>query len=265
MYCKYCGSQIADDSVFCSRCGKLVVEATKSHDETSVSSQAFETQWWATDNLQWKKPITARRVQIGVLIILGLLSLYPLWCILSGGKVTRYYYGSGYVNELEREIHVHDPWKLKILKFTSVDERGYIGAEIEAKNVFRWRMFLVLLPFIALMWLVRKWMKSTRYPNQNDIVPRDVADEIEQYEWDGLSKYKYVFFKKDGKYGIIDARNYCVIVPAQYDSIKWRMPNKTFDVTLGEEKQTISIEIANQCNTNSETNELNKGENTQTE
>lgn len=241
MYCKYCGNQIADDSVFCAKCGKLVVEASSSSTNQSAT-QIGEPQWWATDNLQWKKPTKARGFQIGILVIVGLLSLYPLWCLFSGGKITRYIYGAGYVRDLEREIHVHDPWKLKILKFTSVDKRGYLSDESKAKNVFRWRMFLVLLPFIVAAWTTIRWMKSTRYPNQNDIVPRDVADEIEQYEWDGFSRYKYVFFKKDGKYGIIDARNYCVKVPAQYDLITWRMPDKTIDVVIGEEKQTITID-----------------------
>ena len=102
-------------------------------------------------------------------------------------------------------------------------------------------MFLVLFPLIVLILLTIRWMKWTRFPGEKDIVPRDVADEIEQYEWDGFTKYKYIFYKKDGKYGVIDARNYFVNIKAQYDSIAWRIPNKTIDVTIGEEKQTIAI------------------------
>lgn len=249
MFCKYCGSQIADDSVFCAKCGKLVVEASSSSTNQSAT-QIGEPQWWATDNLQWKKPTKARGVQIFLLVILGLLLLYPLWCFVSGGEV-REIYGAGYGMDRHHEVHVYDPWELKIMECTNVNMYNfhhsnsiyrYSFSESDAQSIYRWRMLLLLLPFLVLIWLTIRWIKSTRFPNEKDIVPRDVADEIEQYEWDGYSRYKYVFFKKDGKYGIIDARNYCVKVPAQYDLITWRMPNKTIDVVIGEEKQTITIE-----------------------
>ena len=251
MYCKHCGSQIADDSVFCVKCGKRVVEARSTlRNETTVTSQPNETKWWTTDNLQWKKPTTARGVQIGMLIILGLLSLYPLWCIISGGEVEQCIYGSGYVRDLERVIHVKDPWELKIFKCTWVDIHGYYISKSDAQGVFSLKMSLMLLPLVISILLTIRWIKRTRFPGEKDIVPRDVADEIEQYEWHGFTRDKYVFYKKDGKFGIIDARNYCVNVPAQYDSIVWRMPNKTYDIMIGEEKQTIAIQKSQPFNPN---------------
>ena len=248
MYCKHCGSQITDDSVFCAKCGKLVIEATpESFSKTSSTQNFIEPQWWKTDNMQWIKPTTARIVQICILIILGLLSLYPLWCFLSGGDVSEY--GHNYIYQ-KHECHVKNPLHLEILKFTDVSMQNHITYREDykstftvndARNLFRGKVFLVLLPFILLIWLTIRWMKSTRFPGEKDIVPRDVADEIEQYEWYGFTKYKYIFYKKDGKYGIIDARNYCVSVPAQYDSIAWRLPNKTYDVTLAGGMQTFTI------------------------
>ena len=251
MYCKHCGNQIADNSVFCHNCGKLVVDAYPHHISQSPSSN--ESRWISTDNLQWKKPIAARQTQIIIIVILGLLSLYPLFCFISGGEAREYYSDSGYY---KHEVHVNDPLELKILKFTSVKlynwrSDGDFFAEIilgytynsktDVQNVFRAKMFLVLFPLIVLILLTIRWMKWTRFPGEKDIVPRDVADEIEQYEWDGFTKYKFVFYKKDGKYGVIDARNYFVNIQAQYDSIAWRIPNKTIDVTIGEEKRTIAI------------------------
>lgn len=264
MYCKYCGNQIAENSVFCSKCGKLVVEAGLQSNIQSPTTN--EMQWLTTENLQWRKPLAARYTQIIIIIILGMLSLYPLYCFISGGKV-REYYGKNQ----RHEVYVNDPWKLKILKFTSVKMYNWNNGDnivkyghfskSDAQDVFRWKMLLVLLPFTALLWLTIRWMKWTRFPGEKDIVPRDVADEIEQYEWNGFSKSKYIFYKKSGKYGVIDARNYCVDIPAQYDSIVWRMPNKTFDVTIGEEKQILSIKKkASNYNPNKkEINEKNIG------
>ncbi len=240
MYCKHCGNQIADDSVFCSKCGKLVIEANHQPSQTDTTNNV--TNWVNTGNLQWKKPIIARYMQIILIVILGLLLLYLLYCFVSGGNTELI----GYPN---RRIHAYanDPWRLKILEFTSVSIEepdfggGYGFLRSDVQRIFRTRIFLLSLPIIALIWLVIRWMQNTRFPGGKDVVPRDIADEIELYNWDGFTRYKYVFFKKDGKYGIIDARNYCVNVPARYDSIVWRMPNKTFDVTIGEDKQTLSI------------------------
>lgn len=257
MYCKHCGTQIADNSVFCSKCGKLVVEVGSQPDIQSPTINS--TQWVPTENLQWWKPVAARYTQIIIIVILGTLSLYPLYCLISGGKAQEYY-GGGYGKDRRHEVYVNDPWKLKILKFTSVEMFNWDHGDnivkygnfskTDAQNVFRWKMLLVLLPFVVLIWLTIRWMRATRFPGEKDIVPRDVADEIERYEWDGFARYKYVFYKKDGKYGIIDAKNYCVNVPAQYDSISWRMPNRLFDVTLEGEKQTITIKKVNPINPN---------------
>lgn len=254
MYCKHCGNQIADDSVFCSKCGKLVIESY--HQPSNQPTSDNVTNWITTENLQWKKPTGARYAQVIILVIFGLLMLYPLYCFVSGGKVSEYSHGYGF--DRSHEVYVRDHWELNILKFTTVTMSNtgnrnhiykYSFTKSDAQGIFRLKMLLVLIPFIALFWLTIKWIQSTRFPREEDIVPRDVADEIEEYMWDGFTRYKYVFYKKDGKYGIIDARNYCVNVPAQYDSIVWRMPNKTFDVTNGGEKQTLTINILTNSNT----------------
>ncbi len=55
---------------------------------------------------------------------------------------------------------------------------------------------------------------------------------------------------------MIDASNYCINIPAQYDSVKWRMPNKLFDARLDDNTQTIKIEKGHPVNPNkSETNQ----------
>ena len=40
MYCKYCGSYVDNDSVFCSTCGERIADDAKSTGESSVSQQS---------------------------------------------------------------------------------------------------------------------------------------------------------------------------------------------------------------------------------
>lgn len=264
MYCKYCGAQIANNSIYCPKCGNFVFEATKLQEALTTSKGS--RQWIPTNDLQWKKPIIGRCVQVMILCFLGLFSLYTLCGMVSGGKVTEYpktrneqiWDSTGRMHTLTQHtltVYVEDPLGLKILLFTKVimsNEFGTLGSKClyrsqvgasYAKNVFRVRMLLMLLPIMSLAWLIVLWIKRTRFPDENDIMPRDVADEIEHYRWYGFTKCKYIFFRKNGKYGIIDARNYCVIIPAQYDSIAWRITNKTFDVTIEDEKKTKTIAL----------------------
>ena len=83
MFCRYCGTEIADDSAFCAKCGKKIQEdAPNSHNEkcddcnsTCVQFVADENDIWKdTHNLQWKKPIVARVVQT-ILLIVGFFFL----------------------------------------------------------------------------------------------------------------------------------------------------------------------------------------------
>jgi len=282
MYCKHCGRLIADDSVFCSKCGKKVVDVSRTTEtptstpspSPSPSPKTDDVQWVSAENLQWEKPLVLRAFQIVLLLIIGYFSLYPFYCFISGGKTTEYItvheYGVDIFTNRKKNtriyhsIEVKDPLNKKILEFTNVEHcYSYDSGSILAKyvhryaqNVFRWKMALALLPFFAAFFLVFIWIRRTRFPGEKDVIPRDIADEVEQYEWSGFTRNKYVFYKKDGKYGVIDASNYCINIPAQYDSVKWRMPNKLFDARLEDNTQTIKIEKGHPVNPNkSESNQ----------
>ncbi|MBO7225218.1 MAG: zinc-ribbon domain-containing protein [Bacteroidales bacterium] len=215
MFCKYCGEQISDDSVFCSKCGKkltesitekkldsnninpqkeekIVIEATiKPTNNDSSETKSEGIKWISTDNLQWQRPKKARIAQICIYVLLGLLSAFFLWyCV-------------------------------------EEEELGLLIA--------------VAIPILIAFGFTNIWKEYTRYPNAYDIIPKDVADQIEEYEWNGFCKTKYIFFKKDEKYGVIDTRNYCVKIEEIFDSISWRVPNKTIDVTIKNKKNTINI------------------------
>ena len=84
-------------------------------------------------------------------------------------------------------------------------------------------------------------MRKTRFPNSEDKLPRDFADKIEVYSWNGFLVPKYILFQKDNKYGVIDASKYIVVIPAQYDAVIWREQNVSFDATLNNKEETIII------------------------
>ena len=62
-------------------------------------------------------------------------------------------------------------------------------------------LIAVAIPILIAFGFTNRWKEYTRYPNAYDIIPKDIADQIEEYEWNGFCKTKYIFFKKDEKYG----------------------------------------------------------------
>ena len=69
-----------------------------------------------------------------------------------------------------------------------------------------------------------------------------LADYIQEYKYGGTSKHpKYVFFVKDNKFGVMNVTEFNVAIPAQYDEIAWREPNRILTVTKGNETYDIDI------------------------
>lgn len=281
MYCKHCGTPIDDNSVFCSKCGKLVVDAyTHSsinipNDECIAPHQSLENNcgWIPIKNLQWKKPLLIRIVQFIIIAFALFWGIYSIACLINGGEVYRYFgerrTRDNYSNpkdplvQYEENLYVLDYWRIFRTKSTKWNEGRtesyyrdgalYGGGVIpwafsyddiqSEKGKFRLKVvFLGIVLALIVLWLTIIWIKRKPFPQERDGLPRDFADELEEHELFGFRKNKYVFFKKDGKYGIIDAAQYRVKVPAQYDSIAWRTQNKTYDATLDKQKSTFVIE-----------------------
>lgn len=278
MYCKYCGSQIADNSVFCSKCGKLVVDAytsssiNTSKGECATSHLLLEKNsgWMSTQKLQWKKPLLVRVVQCIIISIALFWGIYSIVCLLNGGEVYRYFGErrtlDNYSNQrdplvqYEENLYIRDYWRIFRTKSTKWNEgrvksyyNSYGGGVIpwafsyddiqREKDNFRLKVvFLGIVPALIVLWLTKIWIKRKPFPQEKDGLPRDFADELEEYELYGFCKHKYVFFKKNGKYGVIDAAQYRVNVPAQYDTIAWRTNNKTYDGLKDGEERTYVIE-----------------------
>ena len=245
MYCKHCGAQIPDDSIFCYKCGQkldeIIVPVEAKIIINKPTKKVDEKEWDNTSQLQWKKPTCALIIQIILLLTFLFWGIYGVYCTIDKGKVMAYRYGPNY-----DQIVIHDP--LDILPLTQVkyldphqstrilvsDKKHY--DEYHAKTIF-----FVVVPSVLIIILSIVWMNKNKFPSKSTPLPRDLADEIEPYIWLGFKRSKLILFRKDKKWGIIDVAQYKVIIPAIYDSIKWRVPDDTIDVVENGEMKTISI------------------------
>ena len=55
------------------------------------------------------------------------------------------------------------------------------------------------------------------------------------------SHRRYLFFVKDEKWGVYDYQRYCVVVPAQYDSVSWKTKGDCFVATEGSKSFLIYV------------------------
>ncbi len=278
MYCKHCGNQIAEDSVFCAKCGKLVVDSYENKVITSNKKEGANNNsnmegWLQTHNMQWKKPILVRVVQLLLIAISLFWGVYSIACLINGGEVYRYFGERRALEnysdprdpriQYEENLYILDYWRIfrtKSVKWNESRTESYYrdgalygGGAIpwafsyddikSEKGNFRLKVvFLGIVPALIVLWLTIIWIKRKPFPKEKDGLPRDFADEIEEYELYGFFKHKYVFFKKNGKYGVLDAAHYRVHIPAQYDTIAWRTINKTYDASKDREERTYVIE-----------------------
>ncbi len=247
MYCRYCGTQIAENSKYCSNCGKLIAESTYTRNDSNGSpviekeNNNIPMNLVSTTYLQWQKPYLARVFQIILGIICIFLLIYSLVSmILVGGDK----YGpireasySSFFKSYSFHWNVEDPWDL--FEYTAVNNAVSIDS---CRSKFRTKMWIfVHAPSILLIIFLIWWKAKTRFPKESDGLPRDVADKIQPYSWDGFSLHKYIIFQKNNKYGIIDASDFYVVEPAIYDSLIWRIPQKTCEVQLNDKKDIIRI------------------------
>ena len=98
---------------------------------------------------------------------------------------------------------------------------------------------LVLLAVAALFFLGHKDLKK-RVPSLELIenLPK-IVDKIET----GMkpSHPRYLFFKKNEKWGVYDYKYCTVVLPAQYDSISWKQKGQVFTVTEGDKTYMINV------------------------
>lgn len=290
MFCKYCGTEIANDSIFCAKCGKKIQEdAPGTHNEKCDDSNSVRVHiladnndiWRDTNNLQWKKPIVARVVQT-ILLIIGLFFLCYgiIWCCIIEKKAEKFGNCSQYpffddiavyaeeplglINvdvDLERDNPNYYTYKseweelykekyyekdnnpvIRALAFEDYESFYEIAITLAVSRFRIKALFVFILPALIIIVLSVIWfVKITPKVDKKTILPRDYADKIESYAWNGFSLHKYIRFIKDDKYGIMDAANRSITVPATFDLIEWRETNKSYDGVLDGVRKTYNL------------------------
>lgn len=119
----------------------------------------------------------------------------------------------------------------------------YAVANQMAVSKFRTQVLLILiLPALILIILSVIWIvKNTPASDKKAILPRDYADKIEHYSWNGFTIHKYIRFIKNNKYGILDAANRSITVPATFELIEWREKYKSYDGVLDGVRKTCNL------------------------
>ena len=104
-------------------------------------------------------------------------------------------------------------------------------------TLFEYILPAIIIIVLSIIWIIKITPKS----NSKTILPRDLADKIENYTWNGFTLHKYLRFIKDGKYGILDAVTRSIVVSATYDLIEWRQSNKSYDGLINGVKKTYCL------------------------
>lgn len=242
MYCKYCGQPNENDAVFCSKCGKRLngnsIPSDRTMNQTNPTNlniQSSETKWISTENMQWKK-YKPSVITVILIIFFSLTFLWGSFWIIKGGKK----YESGNVWSGRYESRIDEPLLLKKVRFYNYED-PYLSGEIvikennyksfnnKASALFRLFVFLTYCFPSVIFFIIILGRLKTLKKKAKDNLPRDIADYIESYEIRKLFSNKMVIFIKDGKYGIIDATEHKIEVPAKYNKIRWRVPSKSYD------------------------------------
>ena len=106
-----------------------------------------------------------------------------------------------------------------------------------------------IIPEVTLVWCIILaffiWQSYCSYKytfKKSDKSLSSLADYIQEYKYGGSKQHpKYVFFVKDNKFGVMNVTEFKVAIPAQYDEIAWREPNRILTVTKGNETYDIDI------------------------
>jgi hypothetical protein len=255
MYCKYCGQKIEDDSVFCVKCGQKVQhDMSKDNlaENRPIRVQIVESKisdWRDTTNMQWKKPITAIILQ-SIFAVVGLFFLVYgiVWISIIKGNLWESYSVSGCYITAEDFFGIVSVQSPLDYSYESTGySYGYPHAVysdsglvihnynvVKQKVVMKFRIYVLLifiLPALVIIAFTSLWIiKITPKKENKSILPRDFADKMENYTWNGFSTHKYLrFITNDNKYGILDAVSRSVVIPASFDSIEWREKNKSYD------------------------------------
>lgn len=267
MYCKYCGHEIADDSIFCAKCGQKVQHDTSiSHEDSFTENKPIRIQiaeptrvqivenkrsdWRDATNMQWEKPVAARILQS----ILGGAGLFffvygIVWISIVMNNLFTYYSVCGCrisAEDFFGIVSVQSPLNFSWSNALYGDQfviHNYDEVKQMIVSKFRLNVLLVIvLPALTTIVLTLLWIIKTSPKIENkSILPRDFANQIEDYTWNGFTSHKYLRFIRNDKYGILDAVCRTVVIPASFELIEWREKNKSYDGVLDGVRKTYHL------------------------
>lgn len=100
-----------------------------------------------------------------------------------------------------------------------------------------------MLLFMAVFLAVGAWLINRVAPGEKEIEALPgIADRIETGS--APSHKRFLFFEKDGKWGVYDYRKYRVVLPAKYDSIDWYAMGTTVRVSENGQMSFIPVRQA---------------------
>lgn len=275
MKCRKCGTENIANAKFCRHCGdSLVMNIMDLYPKINFVPTNFMD--WKKPNVgRFIKVLLS--IPICILLFLCIYCLWSynvynqrgrntcsagneelkMYCTLTedplmdGGleyvDVYSYKFNDGYYSDFE---YVYDDNGNE----REVSAGEYISNPVEwtaEKSLFEYRRRLVLI-FMSFacgaiaLFLIMHFV-ICGYPQRPKRTKplSEVADYCQKYSYWGIFRRrktpKFVFFIKDGQFGILDVAHYSVFLPARYDFLSWREKNKYLNAVINGRNVIIDI------------------------
>lgn len=273
MKCRKCGTENSTGAKFCRHCG------TRMSDGKNVMDKYPKMGLVPTNMIDWKKPRMGIFIKTLLSIPIAILLFLSLYCVWSynfynqrglnsecGNGLKAYYteiedplefgwyretgcynFNDGYYSDYEYEYDDNGDER-------KVSAGEYISNPVEwtaEKSLFQYRGLLVnifmssafgaIALFLIMHFVICGYSKR---PKGTKPVC-EVADYCQKYSYWGIFRRrktpKFVFFVKDGQFGILDVAHYSVFLPARYDFLSWREKNKYLNAVINGRNFIIDI------------------------
>ena len=222
--CPTCHTSNPESAQFCAACGS----ALQTHTASNMMQKYPQYKLQPTSIYKWKYDTGYKILLIFIIPVV----LFILYSFISLGA---YNILVGYQPDTYKFC---DP--LQIFK----DFNSYTEYLSRARRDYYMSIFTCLLIASAILTVLLSFFINSRKKEKLSKAKSlsSLADYIQEYKYGGTKKHpKYVFFVKDNKFGVMNVTEFKVAIPAQYDEIAWREPNRILTVTKGNETYDIDI------------------------
>lgn len=267
MKCRKCGTENIANAKFCRHCGDSLV--------MNIMDLYPKLNFIPTNFMDWKKPNVGRFIKVLLSIPICILLFLCIYCLWSynvynqrglnseGGNGIKMYF-----TDIQDPLGVWWYEEAHCYNFNgnyypyyregSYDECIPDGEQITdpvewtaEKSLFEYRRRLVprFMSFVCgaiALFLIMHFV-ICGYPKRPKVTKplSEVADYCQKYSYWGIFRRrktpKFVFFIKDGQFGILDVAHYSVFLPARYDFLSWREKNKYLNAVINGRNVIIDI------------------------